>query len=131
MDSAPTIPRERITLEVTASITRDVIIVRAISEVLKLFEYITPLKVFLYTTYINSPIQNASPKANAPSTNDILVAFSRKFDLNMSLKLVCLSILIASIQYLVYTLVHRLIFTRTYGKVRIWIQIFCFFHQVE
>ena len=42
IESAPTIPRERTTFDVTAKITTVVIIVRAISVVPKLEEYITP-----------------------------------------------------------------------------------------
>ena len=42
MESAPTIPRDRTTLDVTARITMDVIIVRATSVVPKPAEYITP-----------------------------------------------------------------------------------------
>jgi hypothetical protein len=42
MDNAPTIPRESTTLEVTAKITRVVIIVSATRVVPKLEEYITP-----------------------------------------------------------------------------------------
>ena len=47
MDSAPTIPRERMTFEVTAVIIRVVTRLIAIREIPKLWEYITPLKVFL------------------------------------------------------------------------------------
>jgi hypothetical protein len=47
MDRAPTIPRESTTLEVTARMTRVVIMVRAISVTPKPEEYITPEKVFL------------------------------------------------------------------------------------
>ena len=42
IESAPTIPSESTTFEVTARITVAVIIVRAISVVPKLDEYITP-----------------------------------------------------------------------------------------
>ena len=42
MDSAPTMPRDRTTLEVTARMTCAVIMVRAISVTPKEEEYITP-----------------------------------------------------------------------------------------
>ena len=42
MDRAPTMPRERTTLEVTARMTWEVIMVRAISVVPKDEEYMTP-----------------------------------------------------------------------------------------
>ncbi len=44
---APTMPRERMMLEVTAMMIRVVIMAMATRETLKLREYITPLKVFL------------------------------------------------------------------------------------
>ncbi len=47
MDKAPTIPRERTTLELMAIIIRVVIRVRDSRETPKLSEYMTPLKVFL------------------------------------------------------------------------------------
>ena len=47
MDSAPTIPSDRTTLEVTARITRAVIIDMATSDTPKVAEYMTPEKVFL------------------------------------------------------------------------------------
>ena len=47
MDRAPTIPRDRTTLLVTARITTVVIMVRATRVTPKEDEYITPVKVFL------------------------------------------------------------------------------------
>ena len=47
MDSAPTMPSDSTTLEVTARITSVVIIVSATRVTPKLAEYITPAKVFL------------------------------------------------------------------------------------
>ena len=47
MESAPTMPRERTTLDVTARITRVVTIVMPIRVMPKPEEYITPWKVFL------------------------------------------------------------------------------------
>ena len=46
MESAPTIPRERTTLLVTARMTMVVIMVSATRVTPKLEEYITPAKVF-------------------------------------------------------------------------------------
>jgi hypothetical protein len=47
MLKAPTMPKDSTTLEVTAKITRVVIMVRPTSVTPKLEEYITPAKVFL------------------------------------------------------------------------------------
>ena len=84
MDSAPTMPRDSTTLEVTASITRVVIMVMATRETPKLEEYMTPAKVFLYTRKMNMPIPKARASANAISSKLTLETFSRKLDLKIS-----------------------------------------------
>ncbi len=84
IDSAPTMPRESTTLLVTAKMTMVVIMARATSVTPKLDEYITPEKVFLYTSRIKRPIPNAKMSASAISSRLTLVTFSRKLDLKMS-----------------------------------------------
>jgi len=87
IDNAPTIPRDRTTFEVIAKIISVVIRVIERSEVPKLSEYITPLKVFLYTKNIKRPIAKANPSAITVSNKENVVAFSKKLDLKISLKL--------------------------------------------
>lgn len=50
----------------------------------KLEEYITPVKVFLYTRKMNSPMPKARASASTMSSTLTLVTFSRKLDWNMS-----------------------------------------------
>lgn len=88
IESAPTIPRERTTLEVTARIRTVVIIVSATRVTPKEEEIITPLKLFLYTKKIKSPIQNERISAMVISRILTLVTFSKKLDLKISLKFI-------------------------------------------
>ena len=84
MDSAPTMPRLSTTLLVTARITSVVIIVSAIRVTPKLEEYITPVKVFLYTRKMNTPSPKARVRARNISSRLTPAIFSRKLDLKMS-----------------------------------------------
>ncbi len=84
MDSAPTMPRDSTTLLVTARITMVVIMVRATRVTPKLDEYITPEKVFLYTSRINSPMPKARARASTMSSRLTLATLSRKLDLKIS-----------------------------------------------
>ena len=63
------------------------IIVRAISVTPNVDEYITPLKVLRYIMNMNTPTPKLKSSATAISKYDTLLKFSRKPDLNMSLKL--------------------------------------------
>ena len=85
IDRAPTIPSDKTTLDVTASIINVVTNVIAIKDVPKFAEYITPLKVFLYIIKINIPIAKAKVRAINVSNIEKLEAFSKKLDLKISL----------------------------------------------
>ena len=61
-----------------------VIIVSATKVTPKLDEYITPAKVFLYTSRINSPMPKARASAKTMSSRLTLDTFSRKLDLKIS-----------------------------------------------
>jgi hypothetical protein len=51
-------------------------------------EYITPLKVFLYTKKINKPSTKARPREMAVSAAEKEVTLSTKLDLKISLKVI-------------------------------------------
>jgi len=59
--------------------------VNATKDTLKLFEYKTPVNVFLYITNINIPSENAMTIAMAASIKEKLPTFSKKLDLKISL----------------------------------------------
>ena len=69
------------------NMTKVEIIVRAISVTPNVDEYITPLKVLRYIMNMNTPTPKLKSSATAISKYDTLLKFSRKLDLNMSLKL--------------------------------------------
>ena len=88
IDSAPTMPSESTTLDVTARMTKALIIVSATSEMPKASEAITPWLVLLYTKRINSPSAKDSSIAISRSIGDTAAKFSRNEDLKMSEKLI-------------------------------------------
>ena len=84
MDSAPTMPRDSTTLLVTARIVMVVIMARATRVTPKLDDHITPEKVFLWTSRMNSPRPKARVSASAMSSRLTPPMFSRKLDLKIS-----------------------------------------------
>src|SRR5699024_5190431 len=87
MDKAPTIPSDKIRFELIAIMIRDVIIAKPMSEILKFFEYRTPLmseilkffeyrtplKIRLYKVYINNPNKKDIESVIPISSNEISV----------------------------------------------------------
>ena len=88
IESAPTIPRESTTLDVTAMMISVVTRASPTSVSENPLEYITPLNVFLYTINTNSPITSANNIPISVSTAENSVIFSRKPDLKMSLNVI-------------------------------------------
>ena len=88
MERAPTIPSEMTILVEIPMMIKAVAIVIMIREMLKLWEYITPEKVFLYMTYINKPMAKANSNPMRESIIEKLSVLSKKLDLKISLKLV-------------------------------------------